>query len=133
MAVTDQNFKKNVFYRSETQENRLYRSEIQHYSFFSLFFPSNYFWIQISDFNFSTCSKNRITRSVFFRHVPANGYMSVNGYSDMPSYIISYNVMTSRFFFYWIQIFRINIFFIFFIKNKFQRLSYSTLFSTFYN
>ena len=85
MTVTNQNFKKRLSYRSETQEKWLYRSENQQYFFFSPFFQSNYFWIQISDLNLDTCSKNRIARSVDFRRVPANGSVFATGSSDTSS------------------------------------------------
>ena len=92
----EQNFKKKPFYRTELQKTRIYRSELQKNAIlqirnslmfhFSPFFKSNYFLIQISDFNFESCTRIGIARSVDFRRVPANGYMSVTGYSDMPSY-----------------------------------------------
>jgi len=87
MTDTDQNFNKKLFYRSETQEKWPYRSENQQYFFFSPFFQLNYFWIQISDLNLDTCSKNRIARSVDFRRVPANGSRFATGSSDTSSYI----------------------------------------------
>jgi len=83
---TEQNFKKTRIYRSELQKSATLQIRNSIMFHFSPFFKSNYFLIQISDFNFESCTRIGIARSVDFRRVPANGYMSVTGYSDMPSY-----------------------------------------------
>ena len=83
---TEQNFKKARIYRSELQKSATLQIKNSIMFHFSPFFKSNYFLIQISDFNFESCTRIGIARSVDFRRVPANGYMSVTGYSNMPSY-----------------------------------------------